>query len=198
MIAAGYDKALHFISAFTRFAVSFYTEVHMWLDVVDLVDRFSACDIRLQMQPDTLSRAEQLYAGIQLIRPLLRQITSRVEADLSGTGVSVGQRAILEVLLAIGPATAPEITRILEVKRQLVGRELKNMAANCMVSTIDNPRRKSSLIYSLTKESRRVIEGIRSRENGRPCGVSGKRTHPSRSKPSIWFNSAIYEEFSNP
>ena len=164
---------------------------------VNLVDRVSACDIRLQMQPETLSPAEQLYAAIQLTRPLLRQITSRVEADLSGTGVSVGQRAILEVLLAIGPATAPEITRILEVKRQFVGRELKNMAANCMVSTIDNPRRKSSLIYSLTKESRRVIEGIRSREM---AGLAefAERYAPEQIEAFYLVQRAIHEEFSNP
>ncbi|MEM1130190.1 MAG: MarR family transcriptional regulator [Pseudomonadota bacterium] len=107
---------------------------------------------------------ELLYEGVQLTRPLLRNITARVEADLEGTGVSVGQRAILEVLLAVGEAAAPEITRLLDVSRQFVGRELKLMLASEMVATTANPKHRSSHKYRLTVKSRRVIEAIRDRE----------------------------------
>ncbi|WP_109310926.1 MarR family transcriptional regulator [Ruegeria sp. AU67] len=74
-----------------------------------------------------MSPAEMLFAGIQLTRPLLRYIKTRVEAGLDGTGVSVGERAILEVLLSAQQATAPELTQIMQVKRQLVGRLLKDL-----------------------------------------------------------------------
>lgn len=149
------------------------------------------------MLTDTLSTTEQLYAGIQLTRPLLRLITNRVELELSGTGVSVGQRAILEVLLAIGPATAPEITKALDVKRPFVGRELKDMAEKSMVSTIENPRRKSSLIYSLTKESRKVIEAIRAREMAVLVDFADMFA-PEQIEAFYLVQRAIYEEFISP
>ncbi|WP_170410407.1 MarR family winged helix-turn-helix transcriptional regulator [Ruegeria atlantica] len=110
------------------------------------------------------SPAELLYAGVQLTRPLLRNITARVEADLMGTGVSVGQRAILEVLLAVGQATAPEITRLIDVSRQFVGRELKTMLETGMVTATPNPEHRRAHNYALSAKSKKVIETIRERE----------------------------------
>lgn len=173
------------------------TELSYSSGFVNSIDKTAACDISSSMQRDTLSPAEQLYAGIQLTRPLLRYITSRVETDLAGTGVSVGQRAILEVLLAIGPATAPEITKTLDVKRQFVGRELKEMAAKGMVSTTDNPLRKASMIYSLKQASRKMIEEIRSREMTEFTAFSERFT-PEQIKAFYNVQRAIYEEFSKP
>lgn len=105
-----------------------------------------------------------LYEGVQLVRPLLRNITKRVEADLEGTGVSVGQRAILEALLHLGQATAPEITRTLDVKRQFVQREIQDLHARGLVIQSENPGHKRSAFYGLTPESRALIEAIRNRE----------------------------------
>lgn len=110
------------------------------------------------------SPAELLYAGIQLTRPLLRNIAARVEADLSGTGISVGQRAVMEVLLNVEQATAPEITEMLQVKRQLVARLLQEMLARQMVETLPNPRHRRSHFYRLTTASRKQISEIRARE----------------------------------
>ncbi len=117
------------------------------------------------MSDDDLSPPEKLYAGIQMTRPLLRNITARVEADLTGTGVSVGQRAILEVLLALGPATAPEITKKMDVTRQFVGRELKELLASGLVKAKENPNHRTSKFYGLTPESRAIIHAIRKRES---------------------------------
>jgi DNA-binding MarR family transcriptional regulator len=111
-----------------------------------------------------MTPAEQLYAGIQLTRPLLRHITARVEADLAGSGVSVGQRAILEVLLAVERASAPQITEMLDVTRQFVGREIKALLEKGFVVGSVNPSHRTSRYYHLTEESRGIIEGIRARE----------------------------------
>lgn len=116
------------------------------------------------MSDRIVSSAEKLYAGVQLTRPLLRNITARVEADLTGTGVSVGQRAILEVLLLTEKATAPEITSMLQVKRQFVARELKELVQNGRVTTTPNPRHRRSVYYRLTEDSRKTISDIRRRE----------------------------------
>lgn len=114
-----------------------------------------------EKEPTTV---EKLYMGVQLTRPLLRNITARVEADLEGTGVSVGQRAILDVLLLRGKATAPEITQILQLKRQYVGRELKELIKNGLVQADLNPMHKTARIHCLTPESKKIIQEIRQRE----------------------------------
>ncbi|WP_417264375.1 MarR family winged helix-turn-helix transcriptional regulator [Celeribacter sp.] len=108
--------------------------------------------------------ADQLYAGIQLTRPLLRNITARVEHDLQGTGITVGQRAILEVLLALDHATAPQITAHLDVTRQFVGRELKSLVAEGKLETEENLAHRASKFYRLTERSRAQILSIRRRE----------------------------------
>lgn len=105
-----------------------------------------------------------LYQGVQLVRPLLRNITKRVEADLDGTGVSVGQRAVLEALLLLGRATAPQLTQALELKRQFVARELQELHGRGLVVQEPNPKHRTSAFYSLTPESRGLIEAIRARE----------------------------------
>lgn len=110
------------------------------------------------------SSEEILYAGVQLTRPLLRNITARVEADLEGTGVTVGQRAILEILLAVGQATAPEITRLIDVSRQFVGREMKAMLESGMVKAMPNPAHRLAFKYTLSPKSKKIIEAIRERE----------------------------------
>ncbi len=66
----------------------------------------------------TKDMTDLLYQGIQTTRPLLRHITAAVEKKLEGTGVTVGQRAVLEVLLNNPEQTAPEITATLQLKRQ--------------------------------------------------------------------------------
>jgi len=138
---------------------------------------------------------ERLYWAIQATRPLLRHITARVEADLEGTGISVGQRAILEVLLGMDEATAPEITRALDVKRQFVGREIKEMAELGLVDAADNPRHRSSKVYRLSKRSRPVIEAIRAREM-KQIAKFAENFDPSEIVAFEKIQKALLEEFS--
>ena len=116
------------------------------------------------MPGTSLTTVEKLYLGVQLTRPLLRNITARVEADLAETGISVGQRAILEVLLAIKQASAPDITKALQLKRQYVARELQELSRKGMVISSPNPHHKTSHLYSMTDQTRDVILKIRERE----------------------------------
>lgn len=130
------------------------------------IDRYNwISNERPTLMSDTdLTTVEKLYIGIQLTRPLLRSITARVDADLSGTGISVGQRAILEALLALDQATAPGITDALQLKRQYVARELQDLIQNGLVVSAPNPRHKTSHIYSMTEKARKTILGIRKAE----------------------------------
>lgn len=129
------------------------------------------------MADTPLTTVEKLYAGVQLTRPLLRNITARLETDLSGTGISVGQRAILEVLLVLTQATAPDITNVLQVKRQYVGREIKLLLRNGMLETTPNPNHKTSHFYSMTEKARIAIVNIRERETANFAAFASCFTH---------------------
>ncbi len=107
---------------------------------------------------------DTLYGGVRLIRPLLRRITARVERDLQGTGITVGQRAILEALSEAKSATAPMLTDWLDMKRQFVARELKALLEAGMIDKTPNPDRARSFLYRLTPESAELIGAIRERE----------------------------------
>lgn len=139
---------------------------------------------------------EQLYAAIQLTRPLLRNITARVESDLAGTGITVGQRAIFEVLLAVKEATIPEITDILDLKRQFVGREIKILVENGLINAKENPKHRRSSIYFMSEESRLLIESIRQREM-KEIGVFAARFSPEEISAFCTLQKAINDEFSS-
>lgn len=52
-----------------------------------------------------ITPVETPYFAMHLTRPLLRNITTRLETDLEGSSKSVGERAILEMLMAVQMAT---------------------------------------------------------------------------------------------
>lgn len=142
----------------------------------------------------TQTPAEMLYEGIQLTRPLLRNITKRVEQDLAGTGITVGQRAIMEALLLTGPATAPDLARILDLKRQFIGRELKDMLSKGMVKAAPNPARKGALIYRLTATSAQTIRTMR--EKGlQEIAVFAERYTVEEIRAFLRIQKAINDEF---
>lgn len=119
---------------------------------------------------------ESLYAGVRLVRPLLRRITARVERDLQGTDISVGQRAILEALHETKRATAPMLTELLDVKRQFVARELQALLKAGMVEKAANPDHARSPFYELTQESADLIGAIRDREKKAFTGFADRFT----------------------
>ncbi|MCE8467655.1 MarR family transcriptional regulator, partial [Rhodovulum sulfidophilum] len=87
-----------------------------------------------------------------------------MERDLQGTGITVGQRAILEALSEAKSATAPMLTDWLDMKRQFVARELKALLEAGMIEKTPNPDRARSFLYRLTPESAELIAAIRERE----------------------------------
>lgn len=105
-----------------------------------------------------------LYDAIQLTRPLLRHITAAVEALLLESGITVGQRAVLEVLGRNGAMTAPDLTRRLQLKRQFVARMLTEAKEKELVVSSANPDHARAHFYELTKKGRTAIDGIREKE----------------------------------
>lgn len=118
----------------------------------------------------------ELYVGVRLLRPLLRRVTARVEQDLLGTGISIGQRAILEALHETKRATAPMLTEWLDMKRQFVARELQTLLHAGMVEKSANPDHARSPFYVLTDVSAGLIGAVREREKKAFSEFAGRFT----------------------
>lgn len=105
-----------------------------------------------------------LYQAVQATRPLLRHITSTVEAGLEKHNISVGQRAVMEVLLEQPLSTAPELTRYLDLKRQFVARMIGELEQKALIASVPNPSHKRAHRYQLTKAGETAIRDIRQSE----------------------------------
>lgn len=107
---------------------------------------------------------EKLYRSIQLTRPLLRHISAYVEQELGDSSVTVGQRAVLEVLYTDGAMTAPQLTQKLELKRQFVGRMLAEATDAGLVTQQANPEHARAHFHVLTDAGHGAIARIREHE----------------------------------
>lgn len=110
------------------------------------------------------STADILYEAIQLTRPLLRHITAGVDAMSRDVGVSVGQRAVLEVMMPDRRLTGPQLTEILQLKRQFVARMLSEAKFLELVQTEPNPAHVRAHFFKLTEKGFKAISQIRARE----------------------------------
>ncbi len=111
--------------------------------------------------------ADLLYESVQITRPLLRHITAAVEAGLSGTGISVGMRAVLEVLHRNGPMTVPEMTARLQLKRQFVHKMASEAATAGLLEALPNPAHRRANYFGVTARGRAAITRIRDAETQR-------------------------------
>lgn len=146
----------------------------------------------------SLASGEDLYAGLRLVRPLLRRITARLERDLRGTGISVGQRAILEALHEASRATAPMLTERLDMKRQFVARELKVLLKEGMIAKTANPDHARSFFYQLTPRSAEVIGAVLEREKQAFAAFSARFTEAEISAfrkimEALYYNMSVEE-----
>lgn len=116
------------------------------------------------METHEPSSTEKLYRAIQLTRPLLRNIAAYVEQELGNSGVTVGQRAVLEVLHDGGAMTAPQLTERLELKRQFVARMLAETTELGLTTHQVNPDHVRAHFHTLTDHGRAAIRAIRDHE----------------------------------
>ncbi|WP_025896505.1 MarR family transcriptional regulator [Kordiimonas gwangyangensis] len=89
-----------------------------------------------------------LYDAVQTTRPLIRNIVAAVDATLKGTGVTVGVRAVLEVLFAADNASLPEVTKHLNLTRQFAHRMLGEAADAGFVERKPSPTRKGLMFIA--------------------------------------------------
>ncbi|REK90402.1 MarR family transcriptional regulator [Streptomyces inhibens] len=101
-----------------------------------------------------------LYGVIRRLWPLHRTVVRAVERELTGTGMTAGEHALLDALRTEGPRTVPQLARSMGLDRQPVQRWVNHAAELGLVVTAPNPAHRRSSLIQLTTEGTEVIRGI--------------------------------------
>jgi DNA-binding MarR family transcriptional regulator len=117
-------------------------------------------------------RGAALYEVLRHVRPLVLNSARAVEVALRPEGISVGMRAVLEVLAEHGPATAPAIGDRLDLPRQGVQRHVNDLSALDYVETHPNPAHRRSVLIKLTGTGTAVIDRVRETELRQLAGLA--------------------------
>jgi DNA-binding MarR family transcriptional regulator len=119
-----------------------------------------------------LARGAALYDVLRHVRPLVLNSARVVEAALRPEGLSVGMRAVLEILAEHGPAPVPSIGDRLDLARQGVQRHVNDLLALGYVESRPNPAHRRSVLIGLTRTGAEVIDRIRDDELRQLAGLA--------------------------
>ena len=109
------------------------------------------------------SRGHEIYEILRLVRPLVLNSARVVEARLK-PGLTVGMRAVLEILADNGPATVPAIAARLDLARQGVQRHVNDLIELGHVEQHENPAHRRSVLITLTAAGAERFARIREDE----------------------------------
>lgn len=101
-----------------------------------------------------------LYDLLRHVRPLLLNSARVVEASLKPHGLTLGMRAVLEVLREDQASTVPAIARRLDLPRQGVQRHVNDLSALGYVESRPNAAHRRSVLIDLTPSGSRVIQRV--------------------------------------
>lgn len=124
--------------------------------------------------PDDLP--ERLMEVFALVGPLYRRVQRKIEQDAPEQGLSVGARAVLDLLREHGPMTVPQMGRAQSLSRQFVQRMVNDAAARDFVETIPNPAHQRSSLIRLTDDGLTAITAVTAREHALLRQVGGDLT----------------------
>ncbi|MET7456859.1 MarR family transcriptional regulator [Streptomyces sp. NPDC005574] len=110
-----------------------------------------------------------------LVGPLYRRVQRRIEQD-AAPDLSVGVRAVLDLLREHGPMTVPQMGRAQSLSRQFVQRMVNDAAAGGLVESIPNPAHQRSSLIRLTDDGRTAITAVTAREHALLRQASGSLT----------------------
>lgn len=119
---------------------------------------------------------DRLTEVFDLVGPLYRRTQRKVEQDVSVEGLSVGVRAVLNLLGAHGPMTVPQMGREQALSRQFVQRMVNDAAARDLVESVPNPAHKRSSLIRLTEQGQTAITAVIDRERAVLRQVGGDLT----------------------
>ncbi|MFJ6656506.1 MarR family winged helix-turn-helix transcriptional regulator [Streptomyces sp. NPDC091377] len=120
-------------------------------------------DIDVPLPPDALG--PRLREVFDLVGPLYRRVQRKVEQSEPVEGLSVGVRAVLDLLHRGGPLTVPQMGRAQAISRQYVQRMVNEAAARGLVEAVANPAHRRSSLIRLTDGGRSVITAVLARED---------------------------------
>ncbi|SCF78710.1 MarR family winged helix-turn-helix transcriptional regulator [Streptomyces sp. Ncost-T10-10d] len=131
-------------------------------------------DIDPPLPPEEL--AHRLTEVFALVGPLYRRVQRKVEQTAPIEGLSVGVRAVLDLLRENGPMTVPRMGRAQALSRQFVQRMVNDAAAAGLVEIIPNPAHQRSSLVRLTASGRAAITAALAREQSLLRQVGGDLT----------------------
>jgi len=124
-------------------------------------------------------RGAAIYAILREVRPIVLHSTRVVEHDVRELGWTVGSRAVVEVLAAAGPLTAPQIADRLSLARQNVQRQIDDLVRLAHVEVVPNPAHRRSVLARLTRRGAAAFRQLHAREldalSGMAQGFSDKQ-----------------------
>ncbi|MFF3665694.1 MarR family winged helix-turn-helix transcriptional regulator [Microtetraspora malaysiensis] len=126
--------------------------------------------------PASEELTDRLSEVFDLVGPLYRRAYRKVEQDAPIEGLSVGVRAVLNMLRENGPMTVPQMGRAQALSRQFVQRMVNDAAARGLVEFVPNPAHKRSLLIRLTGEGQAAITAVFDRERAVLRQVGGDLT----------------------
>jgi DNA-binding MarR family transcriptional regulator len=104
---------------------------------------------------------EELLDQVRLTWHVTVQAAERLHAD---EPITLGMRAVLELLARSGATAVPEMARSRHVTRQHIQALVNELLALRLVSLADNPAHRRSALVELTPDGRRTIERMKRRE----------------------------------
>jgi DNA-binding MarR family transcriptional regulator len=99
-----------------------------------------------------------------LVGPLYRRVQRTIELA-AAPGVTVGVRAVLDLLRAHGPMTVPQMGRAQAISRQFVQRMVNDAADLGLVESVPNPAHRRSVLIQLTGQGSAMIGAVVEREH---------------------------------
>ncbi|MER6280521.1 MarR family transcriptional regulator [Streptomyces sp900105245] len=127
-------------------------------------------------EPSRDELADRLTEVFDLVGPLYRRVHRKVEQAAPIEGLSVGVRAVLDLLRTGGPMTVPQMGRAQALSRQFVQRMVNDAAAQGLVESIPNPAHRRSSLIRLTDPGLTAIGAVRDREHELLRKVGGDLT----------------------
>jgi DNA-binding MarR family transcriptional regulator len=106
---------------------------------------------------------QRLYKTLKLVRSIHLNMQRSTEHMLDGAGVSVAERAVLE-LFCDEPLTVPEAARRLSMKRQFVLRVAIGLMEKQLLEKQPNPEHRRAYLCAPTVRGRALFEEIHRRE----------------------------------